>query len=143
VASDLLPIEAWFAGDSGNARPGPVPLRAHGLVNEHRFFRTEQMGRTIVHASGEGQYWFPLRRPAPDAKPASGLAGLTQGLNMGVAVFLDTARVSRRLYEGERGDVDLGVGLRVGLPGGRGSIRLDYGRGLLHAANRASFGFEL
>jgi hypothetical protein len=143
VASDQLPLEAWFAGDSGNARPGPVPLRAHGLVNEHRFFRTQQMGRTIVHASGEGQYWFAVRKPDANAKPAAGLGALSQGLNMGIAVFLDTARVSRRLYPDDRGDVDLGVGLRVGLPGGRGSIRLDYGRGLLHEANRLSFGFEL
>jgi predicted double-glycine peptidase len=143
VAGDLLPIESWFAGDSGNARPGPVWLRAHGLVNEHRFFRTEQMGRTIVHASGEGQYWFALRQQAAAAdKPKSGLAGLTDGLGIGVAVFLDTARVSRRLYPGDRGDVDMGAGLRLGLPGGRGFARVDYGRGLLHSANRLSAGVE-
>jgi hypothetical protein len=144
MASDGLPVEAWFAGDSGNARPGPVFLRAHGLVNEHRFFRTEQMGRSIVHGSGEGQYWLTLRQQAAaDDKPSKGLASLTQGLGLGVAVFLDTARVSRRLYPGDRGDVDLGAGLRLGFPGGRGSVRLDYGRGLLHEANRLSFGFEL
>lgn len=144
VAGDALPLESWFAGDSGNARPGPVPLRAHGLVNEHRFFRTEQMGRTIVHGSGEGRSWFALGPPpAPTDKPRTGIAALTKGLTLGIAVFLDTARVSRRLYPGDRGDVDLGTGLRVGLPGGRGSVRMDYGRGVLHEANRLSFGFEL
>jgi predicted double-glycine peptidase len=143
VASDATPIESWFAGDSGNARPGPVPLRAHGLVNEHRFFRTEQMGRAIVHGSGEGQYWFTLGQPAAAGdKPRTGIGALTQGLGLGLAVFLDTARVSRRLYPGDRGDVDLGTGLRLGLPGGRGSVRVDYGRGLLHSANRLSAAAE-
>jgi predicted double-glycine peptidase len=142
-ASDGLPVESWFAGDSGNARPGPVPLRAHGLVNEHRFFRTEQMGRSIVHASGEGQYWFPRRQAAATDKPASGLAGLTQGLRFGVAVFVDSARVTRRLYPGARGDVDLGGGLRLGLGEGRGSVRVDYGRGLVDGSDRFSFDFEL
>jgi predicted double-glycine peptidase len=143
VAGDALPIESWFAGDSGNARPGPVPLRAHGLVNEHRFFRTEQMGRAIVHGSGEGQYWFALGPPAAGGdKPRTGIGALTEGLAVGVAVFLDTARVSRRLYPGDRGDVDVGTGLRLGLPGGRGSVRVDYGRGVLHSANRLSAGVE-
>jgi predicted double-glycine peptidase len=144
VASDELPVEAWFAGDSGNARPGPVPLRAHGLVQDGQFFRTEQMGRSIVHGSGEGQYWFSLSRPSPAGQPApSGLASLTQGLSLGVAAFVDTARVTRRLYSGDRDDVDVGGGLRVGLPGGRGSVRVDYGRGLIHEDNKFSFGFEL
>jgi hypothetical protein len=142
-ASDGMPVEAWFAGDSGNARPGPVPLRAHGLVQDGQYFRTEQMGRSIVHGSGEGQYWFALFRPAaPDAKP-TGLAAVTQGMSMGLAVFLDSARVSRRLYPGDRNDVDLGGGLRFGLPGGRGSVRVDFGRGLIHEDNKFSFGFEL
>jgi predicted double-glycine peptidase len=144
LASDGLPVVEWFAGDSGNARPGPVPLRAHGLVHDGQFFRTEQMGRAIVHGSGEGQYWFALTRPAaPGGTPRVGLASLIEGLSMGIAVFLDTARVTRRLYPGERNDADLGGGLRLGLPGGRGSVRVDYGRGLIHADNKFSFGFEL
>ena len=145
IASDLLPVESWFAGDSGNARPGPVPLRAHGLVKDGQFFQTEQMGRTIVHGSGEAQYWFALTRPAAPSAPQKpgGLGSLREGLSMGVAVFLDSARVARRLYDGDRSDVDVGAGLRLGLPGGRGSVRVDYGRGLIHEDNKFSFGFEL
>ena len=143
--SDLLPVESWFAGDSGNARPGPVLLRAHALVEDARYFRTEQMGRTIVHGSGEAQYWFLLTKPAAPSAPQrpGGLGRLREGVSMGVALFLDSARVSRRLYEGDRSDVDIGAGLRFGLPGGRGSVRMDYGRGLLHDDTKISFGFEL
>jgi predicted double-glycine peptidase len=144
-ASNLLPVESWFAGDSGNARPGPVPLRAHALVEDARYFRTEQMGRTIVHGSGEAQYWFPLTKPAAPSAPqgTGGIGKRLEGMSMGVAVFLDSARVTRRLYEGDRSDADLGAGLRFGLPGGRGSLRVDYGRGLINEDNKISFGFEL
>jgi hypothetical protein len=143
-ASDGLPVESWFAGDSGNARPGPVPLRAHGLVQDRRYFRTEQMGRGIVHGSGEGQYWFRPGASAADDKPAAGagLGGMLQNMRMGVAVFLDSARVTRRLYPGDRNDVDLGAGFRLSL-GGRGSLRADYGHGLIHSGNKFSIDFEL
>jgi len=144
VASDGLPIESWFAGDSGNARPGPVPLRAHGLVEDARYFRTDMMGRTIVHGSGEGQYWFSRSGPsAADPKPVGtgGLAALGQDLRFGIAVFLDSARVTRRLTPGDRDDVDLGTGLRIGM-GRRGSVRVDYGHGLIHADNKVSLNFE-
>ena len=126
VASDGLPIESWFAGDSGNARPGPVPLRAHGLVQDSRYFRTDQMGRTIVHGSGEGQVLVPppgaLAAKPADPKPADvkptgvgglagpgGIAALRENLRIGVAVFLDSARVTRRLSPGDRDDVDIGA----------------------------------
>jgi predicted double-glycine peptidase len=61
IASDGLPVESWFAGDSGNARPGPVPLRAHGLIHDSRYFRTEQMGRGIVHGIGRGAVLVPAQ----------------------------------------------------------------------------------
>ena len=144
IASDALPVESWFAGDSGNARPGPVPLRAHGLVQDSRYFRTEQMGRSIVHGSGEGQYWFRLRPAAAGAKPGDGggLGGMLQDMRMGVAAFVDSARVTRRLYTGDRNDVDIGGGIRLNL-GGRGSLRVDYGHGLINADNKFSVDFEL
>ncbi len=157
IASDGLPMESWFAGDSGNARPGPVLLRAHGLVQDSRYFHTDQMGRTIVHGSGEGQYWFRVLSPGdkpPDATPADlkpagvgglagpgGIAALRENLRVGVAVFVDSARVMRRLSPGDRNDVDIGAGIRISL-GGRGSVRADYGRGLLHVDNKISFGYE-
>jgi hypothetical protein len=147
---DSTPIESWFAGDSGNARPGPVPLRAHGLVEDARFFRTAQMGRTIVHGSAEQQYWFDFAKsgPAPTAASLkenpnpSAIKEFLGHVNLGVAVFVDTARVTRRLYPEDRNDVDLGGGGRLALPGGRGAVRADYARGLINDGWKISFGFE-
>jgi len=48
----------------------------------------------------------------------------------------------RRLSPGDRNDVDIGGGIRISV-GGRGSIRADYGRGLLNVDNKFSFGYEL
>jgi hypothetical protein len=59
-----------------------------------------------------------------------------------VAVFVDTARVTRRLYPEDRNDVDLGGGGRLALPGGRGAVRADYARGLINDGWKISFGFE-
>ena len=72
---------------------------------------------------------------------AGGLAGLRRDLRIGIAVFLDSARVTRRLVPGGRDDVDIGAGVRLGL-GSRGSIRADYGHGLIHEDNKFSVGFE-
>jgi hypothetical protein len=147
---DSTPVESWFAGDSGNARPGPVPLRAHGLGEDAKFFRTAQMGRTIIHGSAEQQYWFDSSKPGPAPTAASlkenpspsAFKEFLGRVNFGVAIFVDSARVMRRLYPDDRGDVDLGGGGRVALPGGRGALRADYARGLLNEGWKISFGFD-
>jgi hypothetical protein len=118
------------------------------------------MGRTIVHGSGEGQFWFRLPGASAAAKPADpepagakpagvggligpgGIAGVRESLRIGFGVFVDSARVMRRLSPGDRNDVDVGGGIRISL-GGRGSVRADYGRGLLNVDNKFSFGYEL
>jgi len=147
---DATPVESWFAGDSGNARPGPVMLRAHGLVEDARVFRTAQMGRTIIHGSVEQQYWFDFAKPGPaptaaslkENPSASAFKGFLEHVNVGAAVFLDSARVMRRLYPDDRNDVDLGGGGRIALPGGRGVLRADYARGLINTDWKISFGYE-
>ena len=53
----------------------------------------------------------------------SAFKGFLEHVNVGVAVFVDSARVMRRLYPGDRNDVDLGGGGRLALPGGR-DVRL-------------------
>jgi hypothetical protein len=139
------------------SRPGAAARARTGAGQP--LLPTDQMGRTIVHGSGEGQYWFASSRlrtakpaePEPaDVKPTGvgglagpgGIAALRDSLRVGVAVFVDSARVMRRLSPGDRNDVDIGGGIRISL-GGRGSIRADYGRGLLNVDNKFSFGYEL
>jgi len=108
------------------------------------FFRTNQLGRTIVHGSGEGQYWWPLAKPAAAGAPAKAgrLSGMLEQVSIGAAAFVDSARVTRRLLPGDRNDVDAGVGLRLGLPGGNGIVRVDVARGLINPGYKLSFAFE-
>ena len=56
-----------------------VPLRAHRLVVDG-FMTTTRIGRTVVHASVEGQHWWATKRG-----------------NIGAAAFLDLVSVDRRV----------------------------------------------
>ena len=121
VLGDAAPPDIWFGGDTSSSRP---PLRAHRLVNDG-YMTTTRIGRTIVHASVEGQHWWTTRRG-----------------NIGAALFLDLVSVDRRVIRGRQRDADIGVGLRAGVPGSPGNIRVDLGRGLRDGAMRVSVGFE-
>jgi hypothetical protein len=131
AVGDAAPVDLWFAGDPGNAGHWPVLLRAHALVGEATFFRTAQMGRSVVHGSAEVQYWW-----------ASSGRGLLQDLRFGAAMFADSAHVTRRLLPGDRDDVDAGLGLRIAVPGGRGTIRVDAAQGLINGDTKFSFVYE-
>jgi hypothetical protein len=122
VTSGSTPVDLWFAGDAGDTRD--VRLRAHPLVRDGRF-STEQLGRTIVHGSAEGQQWWTL-----------------SAFRVGAAVFLDAARVGSRLAEGARGDVDVGTGARFAVPGAPGTFRADVAKGLRDGATKWSFVYE-
>ena len=101
-------------------------LRAHPLLDGSEL-RTEQLGRTIVHASGEAQRWW--------AAPA--------GIRVAVAAFADSARVVDRLQSGARADLDAGLGVRAALPGLPGAFRLDVGKGLRDGATAVSFVYDV
>lgn len=120
TATVQTPADLWFSGDTGRLRP--IPLRAHPII-EDGGIALERAGRRIVHASAEGQQWWRPR-------------GL---LRLGFAVFADAARVDERLEEGARGDVDIGVGLRLVVPGLPGAFRADLVRGLRDGATAVSF----
>ena len=155
IASDELAVESWFAGDSGNARPGPVLLRAHGLVQDSRYFRTDQMGRTMVHGRVKGSTGSPPgphRAKPADPKPAR-QADRRRGpcrarghcrlgeLRIGVAVFVDSARVKRRLSPGT---ATTWTSAGASVQPGRARV---HSRGLRprpdHVDNKFSFGYEL
>ena len=122
IASANLPPSLWFAGDTGVTRQ--TLLRAHPLVSDGRL-RTDQLGRSLLNASGETQQWWTI--------------GI---LRTGAAVFVDAARTGKRLDGSERDDVDVGAGLRLALPGSSGTVRADVATGLRHGGTRWSFVYE-
>jgi hypothetical protein len=105
------PVDLWFAGDTGRARP--LPLRAHPILTSGERFRTERMGRLFAHQSTEMQRWW---RAGP--------------FRTGIATFVDTGLTARRVSGGSITDVDVGVGLRAAYPGRVGALRLDFARGV-------------
>lgn len=122
VMGDAASPDIWFGGDTSTSRE--VPLRAHRLVVDG-FMTTTRIGRTAFYSSVEGQHWWTTRRG-----------------NIGAAAFLDLVSVDRRRIPGRQRDADIGVGLRAGVPGSPGNIRIDIARGLRDGAMRVSAGFE-
>ena len=64
-------------------------------------------------------------------------------VHLGVAAFVDGARVSHRLSSaiGDPVQVDAGAGFRLRFPGRDMTLRIDYARGLRDAANAVTVGF--
>jgi hypothetical protein len=121
-ASRSTPPDVWFGGDTGATRP--TLLRAHPLVDDGRL-RVERLGRRMVHGSAEAQRWWHL--------------SVTR---VAAAIFADAARVGDRLLAGGTGDVDVGAGARLAVPGLAGTFRADVAKGLRDGATRWSFVYE-
>ena len=117
------PPDLWFAGDTGTVRPSL--LRAHPIVDDG-MLQSDRLGRRIAYLSGEARQWWTLRSV----------------IHVGAAVFADGARLDRQAAAEMRGDVDLGGGLRIGLPGLEGVFRIDIGKGLRDGATAFSFVYE-
>jgi hypothetical protein len=118
AASSGAPLALWPGAGAGQARS--ALLRAHPLLDDG-VVRGPAFGRRLTFASVETQRW--LTRPAL--------------LRVAVAGFVDAAHASNRLAVDADGRVqfDVGVGLRVRVPGRDSMLRLDYGRGLRDGAN--------
>ena len=123
AATSSTPPDLWFVGDTGHV--STILLRAHDALDEGRL-RTSQLGRTAIHGSFETQYWW--RAPWSTAIAA--------------AAFADAARLSRRLEDGSRDDSDVGVGLRLAIPGLSGLLRIDGAYGFRDGARALSFAYE-
>ena len=118
------PPDLWFAGDTGTVRT--ALLRAHPIVEDGEL-QSNRLGRQIAYLSGEARQWWSVR----------------SAIHIGAALFVDAARVGRQPAGGMRDDVDVGGGLRIGLPGLEGVFRLDVGKGLRDGATAFSFVYEL
>jgi hypothetical protein len=123
VASASTPADVWFAGDTGNVKQ--TLLRAHPVIDDG-MLRSDRLGKRIVHFSGEVRQWWNIR----------------SAVRVGAAAFADAARVGRRVQSDSQVDVDLGAGLRLGVPGLSGIFRLDVGKGLRDGATVLSFVYE-
>jgi hypothetical protein len=82
-------------------------------------------GRTLTFGNVEVQRWFD--------KPAL--------VRLGVAGFTDVARASRQAERTTPVQVDVGIGLRIKIPGTPGVLRADVAHGLSDRANALTFGW--
>jgi hypothetical protein len=111
-ATGGAPLAVWPGAGVGHARP--LLLRAHPLLTDG-VIAGEGFGRILVHAGVE-------------AETSSWRFGLAR---LDLAAFVDAARVWQP-PEPTRGlaHLDLGVGLRLRLPGQASALRLDCAAGL-------------
>ncbi|HXG87358.1 MAG TPA: C39 family peptidase [Vicinamibacterales bacterium] len=111
VVSAQAPLDMWPAPDTGRIRS--ALLRAHPLLEDDAI-RGASLGRLLTNATVEYQRPLIIRPLA----------------QLHWAAFADVARQGRHLEAAHLPwQLDLGVGLRVGLPGTPGMLRLDGARG--------------
>jgi hypothetical protein len=122
--SDAAPIGLWPGAGAGHARE-PL-LRAHPLLEDGVIDATSSsvFGRTLAFGGLEVQRW--LDRPA--------LA------RVAIAGFTDIARATRQAGVPTPGQVDLGLGVRVRMPGSAGLLRIDVARGMRDGARALTVG---
>lgn len=117
------PTALWAAADLG--RDTSIPLRAHS-VYENGVITGPALGPRLWHATTEARRWIASVR----------------GARLGAAVFADIARPLGRPDGVDRTLVDLGLGFRIGLPGGSSTLRVDVARGLTDGTLGLSIGWQ-
>jgi hypothetical protein len=123
AVGERTPLALWPAGDTGHARS--ILLRAHPVLDAGRL-DVQRLGRRVAYGSMEIQRW--RSSPGP--------------LAIGVAGFLDLAQTGRRFAGAPHTDLDVGLGLRVGVPGARGHFRVDMAHGTRDGRNILSAAWE-
>ena len=126
AVSSAAPRSLWPGAGTGEARP--ARLRAHPLL-EDGVLLTERLRHRLASVTIEIEHrWQP-----------------GDLFRVGVVGFSDSARSWGRVGQDgtARTDVDVGIGIRIGVPGHRGRIRLDVARGLRDGAVATSIGWEL
>ncbi len=124
AATENAPRMVWPGAGVGHARS--VLLRAHPLLEEGAI-DGEMFGRRLGHGGVELERWLPTGQP----------------LRIALVAFADLARVGGGMSANrDPGQVDVGGGVRVALPGQRSILRIDAARGLLDGAFAISLGWE-
>ena len=123
VASDAAPLMLWSGAGTGQGRS--ALLRGHPLLDDG-VIRQGVFGRRLLYGTAEWRRW---------GKP------IAHVLRLAPAMFADVARAYRvPSFADRRAHVDVGVGLRVAIPGS-GVLRADVARGLRDGATAVSFGW--
>ena len=117
-------MSIWVGAGEGHART-PL-LRAHPLLS-NGIVTGPIFGRQLAYGTTEVQRWI-------GASP----------VRIAVATFVDIARAAHRAPSaaGEPFQVDAGVGLRVKTPGQKGSLRVDFGRGIHDGSHALTVGWQ-
>jgi hypothetical protein len=125
AATPTAPLTLWPGAGAGYAR-SPL-LRAHPLL-DGGVIDGAAFGRVLVQGGAELDAWTQAAAP----------------LALGLAGFVDAARAWRRPGDGSASplEVDVGVGVRMALPGGGSRLRVDVAHGLRDGANALSVGWE-
>ena len=124
AVSAAAPLALWPGAGEGHARR--ALLRAHPLLVDG-VISGAMFGERLAYANAEARHWFD--------KPLL--------VRIGVAAFTDVARVWRPLSStGDPFQVDVGLGLRLRVPGRQGILRVDYGRGICDGADALTFGWQ-
>jgi hypothetical protein len=125
--TSAAPLGLWPGAGDGQTR-APL-LRAHPLTEDGviALGSSTAFGRSLTYGSAEIQRW--LDRPWL--------------VHVGMAGFVDIARAARR----EAGDrspvhVDVGIGVRLRIPGMAGAMRIDAARGLRDGASALTVGWQ-
>jgi hypothetical protein len=118
------PLALWPGAGDGHARPALLrahPLLADGVITGPAF------GRTLAYSNTELHRWIERGTL----------------VRFGVAAFADAARATRAFGdEDPRTQLDVGVGLRVRIPGSRGVIRADVAAGVRDGAHAVTIGWQ-
>ena len=124
AVSTAAPLALWPGAGEGRARR-PL-LRAHPLLVEG-VISGAMFGERLAYANTEAQQWFE--------KPLL--------VRIGLAAFADVARVWRPLSStADPFQVDVGLGLRLKVPGRQGILRVDFGRGIRDGADALTVGWQ-
>jgi hypothetical protein len=124
TTSATAPFDLWSGAGSGVGRPSL--LRAHSEI-EDNVIGGEFFGRSLVHFTTE------YHRPV----------GEIMQTTIRWALFADTARASHRVDGTESSwPLDVGTGIRWGVPGLGSEVRLDLARGLRDGGWAISVGWQ-
>ena len=124
VVSAAAPLALWPGAGDGHARP--ALLRAHPLLSDG-VVTGPAFGRTLTYGNTELQRWIDHGTL----------------VRFGLAAFADAAHATRTFgNEDPRTQLDVGVGLRLRVPGARGVFRADVAAGIRDGAHAVTVGWQ-